>query len=308
MRRMPFGVRKFAWWWDRLYRQIGGGGFSQDDAIDSRWPAGEHGPVRNRRFGFRSWCDLRNFAERRVFFSGRCPQTELEYLFPAILRPGDQYVDIGSNIGLVAMMGSTIIGTGGSGFGFEPNPEVFTRLKRHFELNRVTNLVPVPFALADRESEATLVVPGHVVGCGSLAFDASDAGDRIAVRTVTGRSYVEQLDPAKPTVIKIDAEGYEVKALSGIEEFLERPELAIVAEVNTPLLRRAGDSPEALFDLMHRHSFRPFTFDLRHGRFRTRLEIRDALHAPIPEEWRDFLFAKPDSKIYRERIAPSLSR
>src|SRR5262245_51952132 len=140
MRRMPTEVRKFAWWRERLYRSIGGGGFGDDEAIDSLWPPGEQGPVRNHRFGYKVFLDLRVFAERRAYFSGHYIQRDLEYLFPLIIHPGDQYLDIGANIGMTALMASALIGREGRGLAFEPNPEVFTRLKRHLELNNASNI------------------------------------------------------------------------------------------------------------------------------------------------------------------------
>lgn len=63
MRAMPKGVRKFAWWWERLYQHIGGGGFEDNEAIDSLWPPGEVGPIRNSRFGYKTFLDLRVFAD-----------------------------------------------------------------------------------------------------------------------------------------------------------------------------------------------------------------------------------------------------
>ena len=36
MRRMPTGIRKFAWWWERMYRAMGGGRF--DETIRPSFP------------------------------------------------------------------------------------------------------------------------------------------------------------------------------------------------------------------------------------------------------------------------------
>jgi FkbM family methyltransferase len=310
MRRMPTNIRKFAWWWDRLYQSIGGGGFEDDDSIDARWPSGEQGPIRNRRFGYKVLLDLRVFAERRTYFSGVYIQQDLEYLFPSIMRQGDQYIDIGANIGMTSLMASSLIGPEGRGLAFEPNPEVFARLKRHFALNDVSNIEALPFALSNQDCDMNLVVPGRFSGLGSLAAEPERAGKNYKVQTVTGHSHVDRLDPAKPTIIKIDVEGHEVKALSGIEDFLDRPELAMISEVSAPLLRRAGDSPEAFYELVTKHGLRPFTFDLQRDRLDTTLVIRavDSFHDALPDDWRDFLFAKPGSKFYKERIAPSLAK
>jgi FkbM family methyltransferase len=307
MRRMPRGIRKFEWWWERLFRSIGGGGFEDDEATAARWPEGLHGPIRSRRFGYRAYANLRSHMGRRAYFSGVLAPEELEYLFPLLLRPGDQYVDMGANVGAVALMARVLIGPMGRGFAFEPNPVVFERLKRNFELNSVANIEAVPFAVADEESEARLVVPaGHAMGTGSLAFAQATEVPSFPVRTVRGKPYIERLNPAKPTIIKIDVEGYEVKALRGLGDFLDSPELAVIAEINPPLLRLAGDSPEAVFELMGPHGFRPLVFDLRRKRFGTHLTIA-GVESPldaIPEDgWRDFVFVKPASRIFGERIA-----
>ena len=274
MRRMPTQIRKVWWWWDRMYRAIGGGGFEDDAAIAAKWPAALQGPIRSRRFGYRLYLDLRSFAERRTYFSGTGSQQSLEYLFPALMRPGDQYIDVGANIGVIALMANKLIGQTGRGFAFEPNPEVFARLKQHFELNRVTNIEAIPYAVADQESDARLVVLGSASGSGSLAFGETDSARSFTVRTTTAKRYVDTLDRAKATIIKIDSEGYEVKVLRGLGDFLDAPELAVLAEVNPSLLRLAGDSHEALGELMAGHGFRPLAFDVRRDRFGSQLAVK----------------------------------
>jgi FkbM family methyltransferase len=312
MRRMPVGIRKFSWWWDRMYQAIGGGRYDDDPAIDALWPAGESGPVRSRRFGYRVRLDLRSWLERRFYFSGSYYQRDLERLYPLILRPGDQYLDIGANIGMTALMGSALIGRHGRGFAFEPNPETFARLRRHLDLNRVSNIEPVPYALADREAEASLVLPTphSSSGVASLGLPREGGSGRaFPVRTATGRPYLERLDPARPTVVKIDVEGYEFKALGGMRDLLDWPEVAIVAEVNDSMLRRAGDSADSLFELLSSHGFRPLRYELRAGRFRTdfRIEAVLSFRDALAPDGSDFLFARPGSRLYRERIAPALS-
>jgi FkbM family methyltransferase len=239
MRRMPVDIRRFNWWWQRMYKAIGGGWFDDDPAIDGRWPAGEIGPVRSRRFGYRVLLDLQNWSERWTYFSGSYFQHDLEHLYSVILRRGDQYLDIGANIGMTALMGSRLIGPQGKGFAFEPNPGTFERLKRHFELNRITNLEPVQFALGDCEAEGSLVLPTihSNSGMASLGVHSDEAsGPAYPVRIVTGRAYLEQLDSTKPTVIKIDVEGFEVKALNGMRDVLDWPEVILVCEVNDFML------------------------------------------------------------------------
>jgi FkbM family methyltransferase len=174
---------------------------------------------------------------------------------------------------MTTMMASVLIGRWGKGLAFEPNPEVVVRLKRHFELNHISNIEPVPVALLNQEVEMRLLVPNRFSGQGSLSAGPGVTGRSFTIRTVRGHSYVDRLDSAKSTIIKIDVEGFEVKVLSGIEDFLGRLEVAIILEISLSVLRRADDSPEGLFELLTKDGFRPFTFELRNGRFQTELAI-----------------------------------
>jgi FkbM family methyltransferase len=309
MRRMPTGIRKFHYWWDNLYWSINKGVFDDvlvlDDGVGlcSHWPAGVHGPVRSRRFGYKVWLDLRVWSERSTYFSGAYYRRDLEYLFPLILRRGDQYLDIGANIGMTSLMASSLIGDEGEGFAFEPNPETFARLRRHFELNHTSNLKPVPLALW--EAEMDLVLPTGSSGLGSLAFHRGPKRS-FNVWTCVGDHYLKRLNPQTPTIIKIDVEGHELRALSGIKDVLDWPEVVIVAEVNDVMLRPAGD-PAELVALLEEHEFHPLFFDRRIGRFGSELNLTDgSVRDAIAKDRRNLLFAKPESKIYFERITPLL--
>jgi FkbM family methyltransferase len=309
MRRMPRGIRRVDRWWDRMYRSIGGQS-QESDAIDSQWPAGEYGPVRSRRFDYQVMLNLRCPAERWFYFSGECPRQEMEYVFPALLRPGDQYLEIGASIGLTALMASALIERGGRGFAFEPDPDVFPRLARHFERNRASNVELVPYAISDQEREMYLVVERARAGeAGWLATDHESFARKHLVRATSGRAYLDRLDPTKPTIIRIDVEGHEVKVLEGIADALDWREIAIICAVDQAKLRRAGDSRAALYERAAQHGLQPFSLAVRRGRLWARFaitELKTLPNAPLAEV-RDVLFAKPDSRIFDNRMARYLT-
>jgi FkbM family methyltransferase len=309
MRRMPRGLGKVNSSWDRLYRRIGGAS-AEAEGIDATWPAGEHGPVRSRRFGYRVLLNLQSVVERKCYFSAECPRPELEYLFPTLLRPRDQYFDVGAKIGMTALMANLLIGRKGRGFAFEPEPDLFARLVRHFELNGVSNITPVPFALSNEDSEMDFAVPRtHSCALGSPGIDHEGSRPLPTARTTVGRTYLERFDPTKPTIIRLDAGGQEVKVLHGFDDVLDRREIAIVCAVDPALLARAGDSLTALYEVVARHGFRPFHFAVRRGPFWSNLAVAELKSFPDSprEERTELLFAKPDSKIFRDRVAPYLT-
>jgi len=305
MRSMPTDIRRVDVLWRALYDRIGGGAFAPDKSVDERWPAGLQLPIRGRQHGLLMRLDLRNWSDRRAYFSGGYYQQDITRLLLQLLCPGDQYVDIGANIGMTALLAESRIGATGKGLAFEPNPVAFARLKEHLEINGVTNFRLVPCAVADCESTGHLFVPDDETLLGTLAPQANAAGSSVEVRTVRAESYTSDMDRSKPTLIKIDVEGYEVQVLGGIQSLLEWPEVALVAEIGDEMLRHAGHSRDELHALLADHGFQPFEFSIRASRWRKRLELRP-LAGPLETDKYDALFVRPKSDFYRRRIAPLL--
>jgi FkbM family methyltransferase len=305
MRNLPIEIRRFGVIWQRLYAGIGGGGFAPDEVVDRRWPHGIQEPIRGQH-GLRLRLDLQNWADRRSYFNGRYYQPDISRLLETLLQPGDQYVDVGANIGMTALLAHSRIGSGGKGLAFEPNPAAFARLKDHFALNGITNFQLVPCALADRESVQVLYVPLDDLLLGTIVPEKAE-GTRVEIRTVPADPYVVGFNSATPTLIKIDVEGYEVQVLQGLRSLLAWPDVMLVIEIADAKLRRAGHSRDELHALLASYGLVSHTIHVRSSRWRKDLELRP-LPGPMAVEEYDALFAKPGSLVYRDRIAPVLQR
>jgi FkbM family methyltransferase len=303
MRCLPTDIRRFNVIWQRLYASIGGGGFAPDEAVDHCWPHGVQEPIRGQH-GLRLRLDLQNWADRRSYFNGRYYQPDISRLLETLLQPGDQYVDVGANIGMTALLARSRIGSEGKGLAFEPNPAAFARLKDHFELNRIANFQLVPCALADRESVQVLYVPLDDLLLGTIVPEKAE-GTRVEIRTVPADPYVVGFDPSTPTLIKIDVEGYEVQVLQGLRSLLAWPDVMLVIEIADAKLRRAGHSRDELHALLASYGLVAHTIHVRSSRWRKDLELRP-LPGPLAIEEYDALFAKPSSAVYRTRVAPAL--
>jgi FkbM family methyltransferase len=303
MRRLPTDVRRADVIWQGLYRRIGGGGFCAEEIVDRSWPRGLQEPVRGtHRFLMR--LNLQNWSDRRAYFSGRYYQPDICRLLETLLQPGDQYVDVGANVGMTALLARSRIGAAGKGVAFEPNPAAFARLSDHFTLNGVTNFQLVPRAVADTESVLLLFVPQDEMLLGTLVPEKAE-GTRVEVRTETADRYVAAFDPERPTLIKIDVEGFEVQVLHGLQSLLAHPNVMLVTEIADAKLRRAGHSREELHAYLADFGYAPHTIDVRATRWHKQLELTP-IPGPLDSEEYDALFARPQSPVYRERIAPLL--
>jgi FkbM family methyltransferase len=102
---------------------------------------------------------------------------------------------------------------------FEPHEQTAARLRDNVSLNGIDVGVH-ECAVADYSGTASPSLPqrtSHELGTGEFSLvpldDADDAGD---VDVVVGDTFVEKRDLPRPTVAKIDVEGAELQALSGL--------------------------------------------------------------------------------------------
>jgi FkbM family methyltransferase len=296
MRRLPVQVRRIRVLRDKAYIALGAGGWDDNDELDRRWPSALQ-MTRGRRSGMRMKLDLTDWLQRRAYFTGRFYQEDLEDLLRALLRSGDNFVDIGANIGLVTLHAAPLVGQKGSLWAFEPNPEAFARLAEHMSLNglqaRLFNA-----GLGSEVSTLTLRRFGRHTGKATLVERPDALMESVSVSIVRGDEALEKLDVSKPTVFKIDVEGFEVPVLQGLGNLLDH-EIAVIIEVSPTWLKLAGSSAELLYRELERHGLKPYRFRLQEGRFTRKLNV--ASFADRPTEQYDCLFMRPDS-IFARRL------
>lgn len=168
----------------------------------------------------------------------------------AYLRPGDLVVDVGANVGFHAMVAAGRVGPAGRVVAIEPHPRTFRRLLDHIALNRRANVAPINVAVGDR--------------AGVLRFSdrrRDDSQNRVLLRGEPGALEVpaRRLDdlpiPVGPVaLVKIDVEGFELRALGGAPETLART-ACVYTEAWAAHADRYGYSTPELWRLLRGHGF-----------------------------------------------------
>ena len=125
-------------------------------------------------------------------------------------------------------------------------------------------------------------IPDRNSGCGSLtkSKENGEAARAVEVKAVAGHRYLERLIPSRPTVVKIEVEGYEVKVLRGIEDILDWTEVAFIIEINETMLEKAGDSAKLIFDLLASRGYHSYLFSVQRGRMTRTLSSRGQNRSP----------------------------
>lgn len=259
--------------WGKLYNHFVG-----DYRRDADWQNEAPRLIRGKLHPYTMDLNLSNWSERSTFFLGRFYDLELQLFLKLILRPGDRFVDIGGNIGMVSLLASHLVGESGIVDTVEPNPTCLARINAVIHRNQIKNVRLHGCALGRETTTATLSIPEHNSGEATLTQLSEDL---INIRSVTvpvkrGDDVLAD-DHRPPTMIKIDVEGFEYETLSGLSKTLTTSSPPIVvAEVVGTHLGRAGRSPSDLFLLMSDLGYEAFNLSLRRRRGFQRLIISDA--------------------------------
>jgi len=151
-------------------------------------------------------------------------ETDTVYLKP---EKGDVVIDAGAHYGFYTIRASRMVGEKGMVLAFEPHPKNYNRLIMNLRLNKVTNVKAFNAALGDRDG-ITKLYEGPTPGTHSIIFKA---GNPINVKISRLDTVVNELGLEKLDLIKIDAEGAELKILKGALNTIRKygPRLTIAA-------------------------------------------------------------------------------
>ncbi|AGA28132.1 FkbM family methyltransferase [Singulisphaera acidiphila] len=135
--------------------------------------------------------------------------------FHSYLKPGDQFVDVGANIGSTALAAWVSVGASGSVQAIEPNPRIYGYLLKNIELNKAKNVQTFNMAVG--------VEPSQIMFSDTGSDDQNhilEQGKGISVKLDTLDNILKP--DGNIDLLKIDVEGYEIFALRGAQKTLER--------------------------------------------------------------------------------------
>ena len=209
--------------------------------------------LRARRPPLRAQVDgvaVRGFLRHRSFLAEAMrPRETYAELFQRLLRPGMTVVDGGAHVGLYTVLAARGVGPAGFVFAIEPDLYNLVALRVNVERAGAANIEVVAEALADGAGTARFYETRSTIGSSLLERD--DAGVRL-VRTTSVDLLLRGRD-VEALLVKLNIEGAETLALAGMREVLARVRpVAILVEVNPPLLAAAGEDLGALVDGLRR--------------------------------------------------------
>lgn len=172
-------------------------------------------------------------------------------LFTDYCQPGDTAVDVGANVGEVAIILSQRAGAAGRVFAFEPNPRIYQYLVGNLALNRCDNVTTANLAVG--------AAPGVV----RMSNDKHDDMNRIVddgAIEVACTTLDAQVPPQPIAFLKIDVEGSELRVLEGARQTLART-ACVNCEMGEAHYRRYGYGMADLIAFLQQDGFQTFVVD-----------------------------------------------
>ena len=173
-----------------------------------------------------------------------------ERFFRDYLRQGDTVIDIGANIGTMALEAGTRVGDNGRVFTFEPHPTTFKYLEGNLRLNGITNTHAHNFALGNTNGQA--IYSSRSDDSQNSVVEGSD-GVQVPIHRLDDLGIGER----EIALIKIDVEGYEKFVLEGSKNTLSITKCVYFESADEHFERFGYTSPE-VFELLSKHGFDVF--------------------------------------------------
>ena len=149
------------------------------------------------------------------------------------IRPGDVVLDIGSFLGVYAMMAARWAGPSGRVIAFEPSASSFAILTRHLRMNGLETRVDARRAAVGASSGRTQLVVFEDEPYRNMVAPVDPGAASLDVALVTVDEVCASMD-RRPTWIRMDVQGLEFDVLAGARDLLRhaRGHLTIVAEMH----------------------------------------------------------------------------
>ena len=252
-------------------------------AFEGAWPRDGMRETRAMWHGYRLRLNCADYFQRLTYALRRYPDVPTQMVLWRTLRPGDTFIDGGANVGMISLLAAWRVGTAGRVHAFEPNPAMLQQLHWHVQSNNLGGIIEVHEAgLGEVRGVSELIVPGDD-NFGAGTFAPPPARYHGQHQSLTAAEVVRLDDLALPihgrVVVKLDIEGYEVRALRGMANFIEQHKPLILTEVNAEMLAQAGTSPGVLADFLMSREYRPYAYTTSRAIIRQRRLVLRPLQA-----------------------------
>lgn len=164
---------------------------------------------------------------------------------------GGVILDIGGYNGIYGLVAATA-NPNAEVFIFEPDQINYEHIVRNVEKNNLKNIKVIKKAVSD--NTGLVRFRKHAGGTGGNIEIENDTANTLTIESISLDNWAEA-NHKIPTLIKMDIEGAEYKALAGGQRALANQNLQILLEIHTQFLQRFNNTVDELWDLLGKLQF-----------------------------------------------------
>lgn len=213
----------------------------------------DHLVTATHQTGYKVDCDLSDAIQRSIFYAGTY-EPRLSEIIATELCAGDIFLDLGANVGHYSLLAASRLASRGRVLAVEASSETAERLRVTVTRNRLGHMIEVyQVAAADKFGSMILAHPDDSVSFMGMRYLDPGSCSGEWVRVVR----LEDFLPVIPSVVKVDVEGADLRAIMGMDRWFEiSPPRCFFVEAIESQLSRFGDSVSSLLTFMQDRGYR----------------------------------------------------
>jgi FkbM family methyltransferase len=166
-------------------------------------------------------------------------------IFSQYIKQGDAVIDVGANLGFLATMFASFVGSQGKVFCFEPSKPIYSKLLKTISKNNLSQVVPYNLGCGKEHSKLKLNRVNSSSGNNSLVNPDIISATAEEIEIVPLDS-IDELKKVKINFMKIDTEGFEPEVLLGAKELIAANKPIIYIEMGGDYLESTQRSLKIL--------------------------------------------------------------
>lgn len=174
-------------------------------------------------------------------------------LIQSLVKPGNNVLDIGANIGFYTNIFSELVGLNGNVFAFEPEPINFKYLQQNCK--GLTNVKLNNQAVSDKTGTLKIYL-SKMLNVDHRTYKIDDYSEIKEIDAITIDEYLKANSNPKIDFIKMDIQGFEMSALKGMLQTLKNNRgVKAISELWPYGLQKAGSSAIEMVELLNSEGF-----------------------------------------------------
>ena|SRR3989344_3220612 len=168
-----------------------------------------------------------------------------------IVKQGDVILDVGANIGYFVLLQRMLIGPKGHIYAVEPVKSNIELLNQNLKLNKCRNVDVVHYAFGAKNGKSYIYLSDKSNWHSMLGSSTNSKKEEVPL--ITGDTFIK--GKRKPTLIRMDVEGYELEILKGMKKTLAKKDIKILMAIHAEFLKNKG--VKQLFEILKKNNFIP---------------------------------------------------